>query len=736
MPSESKRSILITGCSAGGVGHDLALEFAARGLRVFATARSSKSLSSLEGKGIETFELDVTSEESIRALKAEIAKRTGGKLDILFNNAGTMYEAPAIEADTARIRTMFDTNVFGLFDMVSSFAPLLLASTSPKNKPPVIINTSSMLARLPFAFSAAYNASKAAVASYSDTLRIELEPLGIKVVTLFMGEVATKLMSPNNISFNSGSIYSDVLEPTKERSRNHAKNSMSPEEFARQVVEQILVKSPGHGKGEYLWKGTNAWVVWLLNAAGWRKIFDGLVKKMVSLDDRQVREAIFQKGRASRGLVKFWSWCANFSKKPTLMAEAKPDAPASRRRGRPRTVTEYEKAPDRRRNQLRVAQQAYRRRKETTIADLQTRVQELESGIEELSQSFVSFIDLLLEADVLMKYPHVTSAFHKIMQQCVSLARSGYDEPDQASLANAMLNSSRKLSATQNINRNYNPVVAEADALPTIDKTTQPSLATRNQWPVSRLPPSLSYQDQAILSSAVVISSPTIPFSLFPRPSLATLPTTICSSSLMGQGRRTLSHRLVRECCENGYQLLINSFGNGQKVQAIFGKQLNTSERNLMISEFYAALHSEPWDMIELRTKVLGIFHSKRNTDSPEQLAISPQTRQTDNEYAYDEWLDASEVQTFLLEKGIQILDTRSPGSSPRFTSSSRLNAVAFIRRELSKANICVSIINMTTVLSLSPICVGRGPAFRKQDVENALRHANLEGPYSFDIYM
>jgi hypothetical protein len=204
----------------------------------------------------------------------------------------------------------------------------------------------------------------------------------------------------------------------------------------------------------------------------------------------------------------------------------------------------------------------------------------------------------------------------------------------------------------------------------------------------------------------------------------------------MGQGRRTLSHRLVRECCENGYQLLINSFGNGQKVQAIFGKQLNTSERNLMISEFYAALHSEPWDMIELRTKVLGNFHSKRNTDSPEQLAISPQTWQTDNEYAYDEWLDASEVQAFLLEKGIQILDTRSPGSSPRFTSLSRLNAVAFIRRELSKANICVSIINMTTVLSLSPICVGRGPAFRKQDVENALRHANLEGPYSFHIYM
>lgn len=261
-------------------------------------------------------------------MKLEISKRTGGSLDILFNNAGTsmrslllqkvynwnaatlitefitadyipVYEVPAIEADAARTRDVFNTNVFGLFDMVSAFIPLLLSSNSPRDTPAMIVNTSSVLARLPFVFSAAYNASKAAVASYSDTLRIELEPLGIKVVTLFMGEVATKLMSPDEISFKPGSIYSDVLERAKERSRNHAKNSMQPEEFARQVVQQLLVKSPRCGEGEYVWKGTNAWVVWFLNAVGWRKIFDDLTKKMVGLDDKQVQQAILQKGRAS-----------------------------------------------------------------------------------------------------------------------------------------------------------------------------------------------------------------------------------------------------------------------------------------------------------------------------------------------------------------------------------------------------------------------------------------------------
>lgn len=209
-----------------------------------------------------------------------------------------MYEAPAIEADPAHTRTMFDTNVFGLFDMVSAFTPLLLASASNRGATPLIINTASVLARLPWPFSAGYNASKAAVASYSDTLRIELEPLGIKVVTLFMGQVATNITSPDNISFRSGSVYSDIFEGTKERSRNHVKNSMKAHQFARQVVQQVLVKSPGRAQGEYLWKGTNAWLVWFLNMVGWRKIFDPTVKKSVGLNNEKVRESIFAKGQS------------------------------------------------------------------------------------------------------------------------------------------------------------------------------------------------------------------------------------------------------------------------------------------------------------------------------------------------------------------------------------------------------------------------------------------------------
>lgn len=297
--SPAKRSVLITGCSEGGAGNALALEFAARGLRVFATARSLKSVSNLTDRGIETLTLDVTVPESIAALKEEITKRTGGKIDILYNNAGALYEAPAIEADPVRVRRLFDANVFGLMDVVTTFAPLLIASAPGASKTPTIVNVASILARVPFVFSSAYNASKAAVSSYSDTLRLELSPLGVRVVTVFMGEVSTGLMSTDNISFGSDSLYAGVEHKVKERTTNHVKASMTPDVFAKEVVPKVLDSD----NTSYIWKGTNAFVIWLLNAFGPRKVFDSTMKSAVGLDDQSLVKKIYQLGQqfAKRG---------------------------------------------------------------------------------------------------------------------------------------------------------------------------------------------------------------------------------------------------------------------------------------------------------------------------------------------------------------------------------------------------------------------------------------------------
>lgn len=155
---------------------------------------------------------------------------------------------------------MFETNVFGLFNVVTAFAPLLIAAAAESASAPTIVNVASVLARLPMPFASGYNAAKAAVASYSDTLRLELEPLeplGLQVVTLYMGEVSTSLMLADNIQFGGRSLYIDVEHKVKERSINHARDSVKPGPFAKQVVSQVLSPKPT----SYLWKGTNAFVV-------------------------------------------------------------------------------------------------------------------------------------------------------------------------------------------------------------------------------------------------------------------------------------------------------------------------------------------------------------------------------------------------------------------------------------------------------------------------------------------
>jgi 1-acylglycerone phosphate reductase len=83
------QTVLITGCSEGGIGDALAQEFHRRGLKVFASARNLKKMNHLVEMGIQTLELDVTQSASILAAVEIVKKASGGSLDYLINNAGT-----------------------------------------------------------------------------------------------------------------------------------------------------------------------------------------------------------------------------------------------------------------------------------------------------------------------------------------------------------------------------------------------------------------------------------------------------------------------------------------------------------------------------------------------------------------------------------------------------------------------------------------------------------------------
>lgn len=85
----SRKSVLITGCSKGGIGDGLAQEFHRKGIRVFATARNLSKVRHLKELGMEVIPLDVTNELSLNEAVEKVKIATAGRLDILINNSGS-----------------------------------------------------------------------------------------------------------------------------------------------------------------------------------------------------------------------------------------------------------------------------------------------------------------------------------------------------------------------------------------------------------------------------------------------------------------------------------------------------------------------------------------------------------------------------------------------------------------------------------------------------------------------
>ena len=147
MASVEKKTVLITGCSTGGIGWAMAKNFHERGFQVFATARDVSKAADLSNlSNLEILELDVTVPQTISQCKDTVVKRTGGKLDILVNNAGVEIQSPLLDIDVAEAKRLYDVNVWGPLVMVQAFAPLLIEAKG------IVVNQSSIDAVLSMAW--------------------------------------------------------------------------------------------------------------------------------------------------------------------------------------------------------------------------------------------------------------------------------------------------------------------------------------------------------------------------------------------------------------------------------------------------------------------------------------------------------------------------------------------------------------------------------------------------------
>ncbi|KAL1721485.1 hypothetical protein EV715DRAFT_271115 [Schizophyllum commune] len=257
--SNSKKTALITGCSSG-IGAALAKEFLTQGFHVIATARRPEVLSDLAALGATTIALDVASDESVEHAKDEVVALTGGKIDILVNNAGMSEgHSPAADLDLANVQAMFNTNVFGAMRMVKAFVPLLVASGGDAR----IANLGSVSGVIPYPFACVYASTKAALHSYNDTIRVELAPLGIKVINLCTGGVQsniTRQAPPRPLPETS--FYKPLEEHILKIRRSTVESEALPAaEYARLVVREITKPKPR----PWFWAGSSSLKVWFVS---------------------------------------------------------------------------------------------------------------------------------------------------------------------------------------------------------------------------------------------------------------------------------------------------------------------------------------------------------------------------------------------------------------------------------------------------------------------------------------
>jgi len=266
--------VLISGCSTG-IGRALAIEFAARNWRVFATARKPAAIDDLKALNVETAALDVTDEKSIAACVDSIMANTG-RIDVLINNAGLLLIGPLIELEASELRRQFKTNVIGQAALIRAIAPHMIMRQSGK-----IVNISSVSGVLPTPFAGAYCSTKAAFTAFSESLRMELAPFGITVVIVHPGGIKSNLSenADKNLDRFKNSPYGPIQSFIFERANASQEDATPVEDFAKKLVDQLVKKKTPVfirlGKGSRL----------LPFIAGFPRVFiDALLGKKFGLD--------------------------------------------------------------------------------------------------------------------------------------------------------------------------------------------------------------------------------------------------------------------------------------------------------------------------------------------------------------------------------------------------------------------------------------------------------------------
>ncbi len=188
------RTVWITGASSG-IGRGLAADLARRGATIGLLARRTGELEALAGElrdlgsRVAWQGVDVSDEAAVDEALSELARVTG-PCDMLIANAGIYRQTPGETLDRDTCREVIETNLMGVIHCISAVVSGMVERQSGH-----LVAVSSLAARIGLPEGAAYCASKAAVALFCESLRIDLRPRGVLVTTIFPGHVDTPMIT-------------------------------------------------------------------------------------------------------------------------------------------------------------------------------------------------------------------------------------------------------------------------------------------------------------------------------------------------------------------------------------------------------------------------------------------------------------------------------------------------------------------------------------------------------------
>ncbi|MFS0636087.1 SDR family oxidoreductase [Mesobacillus foraminis] len=275
-----KKIAIVTG-SSSGFGLLCVLELAKAGFEVIATMRNTgKAKSVLDEAARHDIEnsihiqpLDVTSMESIDQFKDYL--NTLESVDLLVNNAGFAMGGFSEEVSVEEYRRQFETNFFGVIGVTQAALPFMRRKGSGK-----IINMSSISGRIGFPGLSPYASSKHALEGYSESLRLELKPMGIDVVLVEPGSYKTSIWSGmDEIIIRADSPYRSFMESLKTEVEKGKADHGNPEDVAK-LVTRIAMQPTSPDLRYPIGKGVKRNLL-IKSLAPWKVIEAAILGKLI-----------------------------------------------------------------------------------------------------------------------------------------------------------------------------------------------------------------------------------------------------------------------------------------------------------------------------------------------------------------------------------------------------------------------------------------------------------------------